>query len=228
MRTLLFLSVLLLINGCSLIFPAPTPETTTETKVDPAQTEQSKPTPEQQYNQLLSQLKSTTFNDQDIARLRTLLVTTSYYSVARRAEEQRVPEIIQSLNNKNWQRCQAQTEALLKDNYVSLMGHYAAMRCAQHTQAANSNASRHEQMVTGLINAILDSGTGLMPEQAFSVISFKEEYAFLLLNGMTPEKNAVFKLAGKFYDEMTVSDAAGKNSRTLYFDVSSFVNDNTP
>jgi hypothetical protein len=82
---------------------------------------------------------------------------------------------------RNYPACLQAANGLLINNYVSLIGHYAASECAK-LAGDQSTADYHAWVLNSLFEAIWRTGDGQSPESAFMINSSSDLNAFVQLH----------------------------------------------
>lgn len=225
MRTLFVVFITLLtVNGCSMIpfmgdDSAPETQAKTPSPTSPDNADKT-------YETLVSQLRAhpDQISRSTITHLREAFTHTSDNALRRQLSADQLPKVVAALNKQDWQTCLTASQTLLSHNYVSLMGHYAAMTCNQHL-ARPDQADIHQRVLENTAAAIVHGRDGSEPAQAFPMLSQQEEDTFLLFRQMKPLERKTFKLNKHFYDEVKVQIKGQSAPKTYYFDVSAFVSD---
>ncbi len=127
--------------------------------------------------------------------------------------------IFNAINQKDFKKCLALSNELLKTRFPSLVGHYAAMLCNSELGQKES-ADFHKFVLDGLMDSIGNSGDGKSSETAFITISTDELYAFLQLAGLEVLRQALVNKNGQAYDVMTVKNPRDEKEMDLYFNIS--------
>ncbi len=94
-------------------------------------------------------------------------------------------------------------EQLLHANYLDIEAHMAAAYV--HTMRENvERAAYHHAFAKGLIEAILNTGTGREPDSAFIVIDIPEEYTIMRIVGLEPGRQSLIDYQGRRVDMFEV------------------------
>jgi len=139
--------------------------------------------------------------------------STDFYS---RCESNEQPEsnkqIVAHLNSENWEAAARSAEARLQACPVDIEMHFYASIALEELNRVGE-AQHHIDWRNGLIDSVLASGDGRMPETAFVTISVNEEYAILRAFGLTPKSQA---LVGN-RDQFVVTDRSGEESEIFFY-----------
>lgn len=211
-RGMLWLGLLLLINGCSQL-----PDQTSAAEADPAALAQHE-VANQRYFDLVAEIEQRP----DPARLKTLrehYVTTSFYQPYFMAERTLSSSMFEAIANKDWPDCLQQADRLLRHNYISLNAHYGAMVC-QFESGQPEKGEYHQEVLDSLMAAIWESGDGKSPETAFFCTSTTELYAFVQLHGFDVKGQGLIWHNEKPYDRMIIHNPRDGHEFDWFFDIS--------
>ena len=127
----------------------------------------------------------------------------------------------QAFQEKRYSVALEQAAKALKSNYADAEAHMMSSRvCAETDQP--DRAEFHRKIAAGLIRSILSSGDGKTPSTAFKVISIREEYVVLGINGLRIQSQALKSEGGHNYDRLIGVKPDTNESTTLYFNIDSF------
>ena len=127
----------------------------------------------------------------------------------------------QAFQEKRYSAALEQAAKALKSNYADAEAHMMSSQvCAETDQSGR--AEFHRKIAAGLIRSILSSGDGKAPSTAFKVISIREEYVVLGVNGLRIQSQALFGENGHNYDRLIGVKPGTDERTTLYFNIDSF------
>lgn len=127
----------------------------------------------------------------------------------------------QAFQEKRYSAALEQAAKALKSNYADAEAHMMSSQvCAETDQP--DRAEFHRKIAAGLIRSILSSGDGKKPSTAFKVISIREEYVVLGLNGFGIQSQALLSEGGHNYDRLIGVKPGSDEKTTLYFNIDSF------
>ena len=177
-----------------------------------AQEPATKPT----YEALLERVKK---NDQsvDFKELRLAYTDTPDYSPYGGDAAAR-KNMFEALKAKEYDKSLANATAILKSNYLDIMGHFGSF-VAQRELGHADLAAYHKSVFEGLLNSIRNSGDGKTLETAFIVISTDEEYALFNYLGLRPQGQALINEKDHSYDRMTALDPKTNQSVVYFFNI---------
>ncbi len=153
--------------------------------------------------------------DFDFTRLRYSYTDTKKYKPYKSGLKK---EFFTAMNEGRFEECIKIANTYLQTDYISLPAHYALLVCNKEVEN-NEISDFHQYVLNGLIESILNSGDGKDPSTAFITISAEELYAFLQLNGLKAQEQALVRKDGKIYDKMSVIGSKTEKEFSLYFDV---------
>jgi hypothetical protein len=105
-------------------------------------------------------------------------------------------------------------EAVIEERFVDIDAHMIAAYC--HDIAAQADVAKRERDIgVGLVKSI-ETGDGLSPAQAFTVIDVDEEYSVMRALGLKVSAQALIQTGGHSYDALTTTDEKGQKA-TYYF-----------
>ncbi len=110
--------------------------------------------------------------------------------------------------------------SVMDDDYVDPDAHLVAAYCEE--KAGDTRASQLDRDVGAGLIASIETGDGLTPPSAFTVISLAEEASVLRAKGLAVRGRARVSEAGHTYDVITATDAGGQDA-TYYFNVDRLV-----
>ena len=164
-----------------------------------------------QYQQLLAAAKAG--EPVDYAALRYAYAATPSASLlnddTRRA-------MFTAANSGDWAGALTFANKVIENNYTDGTAHLVAA-IAYKKAGKEEDAKREATIADGLFKSI-QTGDGLTPETAFTVISVSEEYALLNYMGMDVQSQALSHIGEHSYDVMTVTDESGKTF-VYYFNI---------
>jgi hypothetical protein len=105
-------------------------------------------------------------------------------------------------------------KAVIAEAYVDPEAHMVAAFCEDAAGDAVS-AARERAIGVGLLKSI-ETGDGLSPAKAFTVITVDEEYSLMRALGLKVTSQSLQRAGGHSYDALVVADDKGK-SATYYF-----------
>ena len=127
----------------------------------------------------------------------------------------------QAFQEKRYSAALEQAAKALKSNYADAEAHMlSSQACAETDQPGR--AEFHRKIAAGLIRSILSSGDGKAPGTAFKVISIREEYLVLGVNGLRIQSQGLFGAGGHNYDRLIGVKPGTDEKTTLYFNIDSF------
>jgi len=127
-------------------------------------------------------------------------------------------EMYSDLNKADYEKAIAAGKKALDDYYLDIDAHqvlYLAYRDTNQSEAA----AHHQNIVRGLIGAILSSGDGKTEDKAYVVNSTREEYIVLQVHGLFPGKQSLLNRKEHSYDVMVGVNPKTKENLTLYFNI---------
>jgi hypothetical protein len=104
--------------------------------------------------------------------------------------------------------------AVIAERYIDADAHMVAAFCEENAGDAVA-AALDRDIGRGLIGSI-ETGDGLSPAAAFTVIDVDEEYSVMRALGLHVTQQALQRADGHAYDALTTSDETGQ-SATYYF-----------
>jgi len=127
----------------------------------------------------------------------------------------------QAFQDKRYSAALKEAAKALKSNYADAEAHMVSSQaCAESDQP--DRAEFHRKIAAGLIRSILSSGDGKTPGTAFKVISIREEYVVLGVDGLRIQSQALFGENGHNYDRLIGVKPGSDERTTLYFNIDSF------
>lgn len=177
-----------------------------------AQEPATKPT----YEALLERVKK---NDHsiDFKELRLAYTETREYSPYGGDRETR-KNMFAALKAKEYDKTLANATAILKSNYLDIMGHFGSF-VAQRELGQADLAAYHKFVFEGLLNSIRNSGDGKSPDTAFVVISTDEEYALFNYLGLRPQNQSLIKEKDHNFDRMAALDPQTNQTVVYFFNI---------
>ena len=112
----------------------------------------------------------------------------------------------------------AAIEGLLDHNYLDVEAHMAADYIYTRLEDADRSAY-HRAFAKGLIDAILDSGSGRDFATAFAVLNVTEEYTVLRVLGFRPGEQRLTEHEGHWFDILSVQHPSRDGTFEVYFNV---------
>lgn len=112
----------------------------------------------------------------------------------------------------------AAIDGLLGANYLDIEAHMAADYVFTR-QGDDANSAYHRAFATGLIRALLSTGTGADFGSALIVLSTSEEYLVLRILGLASQGQRLVEHEGHWFDILTVTRADQPHSLDLYFNI---------
>jgi hypothetical protein len=200
----------MLVAICALlIFPA------TLAHAQDKQQATSKPSAAASYDEMVQKLKQGDLSV-DFAELRMKYASSPQYEPEEGSDE--VKDMFGKLNTKDYKGALKIANAVLEKQYVNIDAHVVASAAYEglHDDVA---AKLHHDIVVGLVQSILDSGTGTSTVTAYKVISVGEEYAVMRVLGLIPGKQSYMREGKRSYDEMEMVNPKDSSTVTRYFDV---------
>ena len=168
------------------------------------------------YSELLAQAQANP-HDADFHALRMAYTRTDLYA----PYSQDAPTIQALHRALKTQDADAAIEAidqLLAWNDLDIEAHMAAdyvyLLCEEHVKS-----DYHRAFASGLIDALLATGTGRDFDSAFIVISVAEEYVVLRVLGLIPDGQRLVEREGHWFDVQTVRDPQTEQARDMYFNI---------
>ena len=110
--------------------------------------------------------------------------------------------------------------SVLDDDYVDADAHLIAAYCEE--KAGDARASQFDRDVGAGLIASIETGDGLSPASAFTVLSTAEEASVLRALGLAAKGETRLSEGGHTYDAIATIDAKGE-ARTYYFQVDRLV-----
>lgn len=157
--------------------------------------------------------------DADFLALRMAFVRTPEYQPYGGAEYTLSGDLFKAMEESEYRHCVEIANQLLRENYTSLNGHYAAMVCNMGL-GNEETGMYHRYVLNGLMQSIGNSGDGRSPESAYIAISTPELRAFLRLIGLEINSQALVVEGGKSFDVMGVKYPKSGDEFEMTFDIS--------
>jgi hypothetical protein len=110
--------------------------------------------------------------------------------------------------------------SLMDDDYVDPDAHFVAAYCEE--KAGDARASEFDRDIGAGLIASIETGDGLSPASAFTVISAAEEASLLRARGLAANGQSRLSQGGHAYDAIRALDAKGQ-TQTYYFQVDRLV-----
>jgi hypothetical protein len=124
-----------------------------------------------------------------------------------------------SLNSKDYKTALGLADKVLAVNFVDMDAHMVAY-AANLELKVKDQAEFHKRVFQGLLQSIVDSGTGKAPETGWHVIDVHEEYIFLRAMGVVlPQSQSLIRKNGHAYDEIKFKNPKTGELQTVYFNV---------
>jgi hypothetical protein len=101
-------------------------------------------------------------------------------------------QMFEALDQEDWPKALEITEGWLGTCPTDIDAHLIRAIAFEQTGDA-AGYERHIRWMRGLVESILDSGTGASPDSAYSVISVSEEYSILRVLGLDFDDQATLK-----------------------------------
>lgn len=133
----------------------------------------------------------------------------------------------QAIHEKKYRRAIRAAKKIFKKNEIDIQAHYACY-LAYEGKGDEKKSAYHHFVANGLLLSISKSGDGQSIEDAFQVISIKEEYAFLEWLGLRlVSQSLTGDMEHTMYDHLTVEDIESGDTLVLIFDISSILTINS-
>jgi hypothetical protein len=165
---------------------------------------------EGRYQVLLAQAKATA-PDADWGQLRLAFAARPGFRVFAQSAAKR--EMLKDVNTGDCADALATARAVIEEAYVDADAHMVAAFCED--AAGDRTAAKLDRDIgAGLIKSI-ETGDGLSPASAFTVIDVDEEYALMRALGQKVVVQALVQQGGHSYDALQATDEKGQ--RATYF-----------
>ncbi|HZZ88594.1 MAG TPA: DUF4919 domain-containing protein [Caulobacteraceae bacterium] len=171
------------------------------------------PDPDAQYQALLAAAKANP-GVVDWGRLRLAYANRPSFKVFAQSAAKR--RMFEAANASNCPEALKQAKAVLADDYIDADAHFLAAFCED--AAGDAQAARLDRMAGGGLIKSIQTGDGLSPATAFTVISVDEEYALLRALGAKVQEQSLVQQDGHAYDRLEVLATDGRKS-AYYFAV---------
>lgn len=125
-------------------------------------------------------------------------------------------QMFKAFDDGRWQAAIDHATAIIALAYVDIDAHVICDLAYRELGNA-TQADRHRTIARGLIQSIM-TGDGKSPAGAFTVITIREEYTLLSLNGMKPQRQVLMHEGDHSYDVLDVLDVDGK-PQSIYFQI---------
>ncbi len=132
------------------------------------------------------------------------------------ADESAKDAMFKALQEKRYEDAIKSAEAIMDKNFVDIDAHFIA-RIAHRELKNQKKYEFHHFISKGLIDSILNSGTGLDTEGAFLVINTREEYVILEILGLAGKGQQTVNASGQTYDKLNVVDRKTGDSGFIFF-----------
>jgi hypothetical protein len=141
---------------------------------------------------------------------------SAFYSPYKNPED--IEEMRKLFNaNKNEEVVQI-TKKSIQKYFAELDFHYFSM--AAYKKLNNENAYKwHKYVLYRLLDSIFDSGDGKSTKTAFTVITVREEYAFMGLVGIEHGSQHLINEDGHSYDMFEVKKSESYKANKVYFNI---------
>ena len=123
-------------------------------------------------------------------------------------------QMLQAANAGNCAQALLSAKAVIEESYVDADAHMVAAYCEE--AAGDAVAARLDRDIgAGLLQSI-ETGDGLSPASAFTVIDIDEEYALTRALGLSVASQALIQQDGHAYDALQATNDKGQRA-TYYF-----------
>ncbi len=144
----------------------------------------------------------------NFTELRMLFTKTSdYHPLAPPDENQEL--MMQYYDQQKVGKAWEFAEKLLKNDPLHLFAHFIS----------REKKPFHEFILTGIINSIMNSGSGKNAESAFQVISINEEYFILNMIGSNIISHELIEINNQKFDLFNIHNPANDLHQEVYFNV---------
>jgi hypothetical protein len=165
---------------------------------------------EGRYQALLAQAKANAPNV-DWAQLRLAYSARPGFKVFAQSAARR--QMLQAANDANCKDALPDARAVIAEDYIDADAHFVAAFC-EETAGDPAAAKLDRDIAVGLIRSI-QTGDGLSPDTAFTVISVDEEYGLMRALGAKVQDQALVQQGGHSYDRLQTLDQHGQ--KAAYF-----------
>jgi hypothetical protein len=162
---------------------------------------------EGRYQVLLAEAKANAPNV-DWARLRLAYADRPGFKVFAQSAAKR--RMLEAANSGDCASALKTARAVIDEAYVDPDAHLVAAFCEDSVGEAAA-ASLDRAIGVGLIKSI-ETGDGLSPATAFTVINVDEEYAVMRALGLKVEDQALIQQGGHSYDQLQTLDEKGRKA----------------
>ena len=167
------------------------------------------------YYTLVEQLKSGKSINFNLLRL--AYTQTRDYSPYD-SQDQTREDILYYLEYQQYRDAITLAEKLLETNYVDIESHFV---CGySYSELGDTRKAQfHKRVYNGLIEAILDTGEGASPDDAFVVITPQEQQQVLLALGLEAQDRSVLQDRGFHYEVFDVKESEGDRRFKVFFNI---------
>lgn len=151
--------------------------------------------------------------------LRFSYTQTSAYQPWASREHQAGLLLLEAQEEGDFELCLALADAILKNNFTSLLGHFGSASC--NLALGNSEESTfHAWVLQGLIDSIRSSGNGETIESAYICYSPTEMRDFVRMLDLLMYRQEYVGTGSKQIERIYAIDTHNDENVTLYFDTS--------
>ena len=168
---------------------------------------------EGRYQVLLAQAKANAPHA-DWGQLRLAFAARPGFRVFAQSAAKR--EMLKDANSGDCAHALSTAKAVIAEAYVDADAHMVAAFC-EDAGGDPTAAKLDRDIGAGLIKSI-ETGDGLSPQAAFTVIDIDEEYALMRALGQKVGSQALVQQGGHAYDALQTTDAKGQQA-TYFFQV---------
>lgn len=169
------------------------------------------------YSNLLAKVKD--FDQTvDFKALRLSYTKTDNYKPYG-ADDSEKDAMFKALNEKRYEDAIKSAQSIMDKNYVDIDAHFVS-RIAYRELGNQKKFEFHRFVSKGLIDSILNSGTGQTHEGALLIISTREEYVILEVLGLVSKSQQTVEVSGQTYDKLEVADRKTGDTGGIFFNVS--------
>jgi hypothetical protein len=173
--------------------------------------------PETRYQALLAAAKETAPNADWTALRLAYAARQDFHPFAESQTRQRM---LVAVAANDCAAALGDARSLMDDDYVDPDAHLVAAYCEE--KAGDARASEFDRDIGAGLIASIETGDGLSPASAFTVISAAEETSLLRARGLTVNSQSRLTRGGHTYDAIGALDAKGQ-AQTYYFQVDRLV-----
>jgi hypothetical protein len=187
------------------------PMSTAPTEAKPAAPAAQPQDPEARYQQLLADAKASAPNS-DWQGLRVAFAERPGFKVI--GQDAAKGEMFKAVEAGDCGKALGEAKAVIAEAFVDADAHLVAAYCDDKL-GDSADAAWERDVGVGLLKSI-ETGDGMSPGDAFTVIDVDEEYALMRARGLKVTNQALVQEGGHAYDALTAVNDKGE-SATYYF-----------